>query len=102
MRGMWAVGFGMGIMAGLAIGVPIGVLATKPEPTMRRVVKAKTTSIEHLAWCDRIYHRNVGCPKYGQVEVPQEVLDKEAERTAIWCENIGHINVSCPMYQKRN
>lgn len=50
----------------------------------------------HLEWCDDIYHRNVSCPEYGNVEVPVEVLATEEAQHLEWCEQIGHENAGCP------
>lgn len=65
--------------------------------------RTETTDIasydaDHLEWCDRIYHRNVGCTKFGQVEVPAEVLAQEKADHLAWCESIYHRNVGCPQY----
>ncbi|MCI0565751.1 hypothetical protein L0Y46_00985 [bacterium] len=51
---------------------------------------------EHLAWCESIYHRNVSCPKHGQVTVPAAVLAREEADHLAWCDRIGHRNVGCP------
>ena len=53
---------------------------------------------EYVAWCDSIYHQNVGCPKYGQVDIPQDVLDKEEADHLAWCDSIYHQNVGCPRH----
>jgi demethoxyubiquinone hydroxylase (CLK1/Coq7/Cat5 family) len=55
---------------------------------------------DHLEWCESIYHRNVGCPKFGQVEVPAEVLAQEEADHLAWCESIYHQNVGCPKHGK--
>ena len=52
----------------------------------------------HLNWCESIYHRNVSCPKYGQVTVPPEVLAREETEHLAWCESIYHQNVGCPKH----
>ncbi|KKR85045.1 MAG: hypothetical protein UU48_C0005G0011 [Candidatus Uhrbacteria bacterium GW2011_GWF2_41_16] len=51
-----------------------------------------------LAWCDSIYHRNVSCPKNGQVTVPPEVLAQEEVEHLAWCDSIYHRNISCPKH----
>lgn len=61
-------------------------------------VSQKSENVASLGWCESIYHRNVGCPKYGQVEVPFEVLVQEMVDHLAWCESIYHQNVSCPKY----
>ena len=50
------------------------------------------------AWCEKIYHRNVGCPGFGRVAVPKQVLAAEAVEHLKWCESIYHRNVGCPKF----
>lgn len=50
---------------------------------------------DHLAWCDSIYHRNVGCPLHGEVEVPEHVLEREAIENEKWCEKWKFDHASC-------
>src|SRR3989344_5186467 len=59
-----------------------------------------TTSYDasNLEWCESIYHRNVGCPKFGQVKVPPEVLAREEAENLARCESIYHQNVGCPKH----
>ena len=57
------------------------------------------TDPSSLAWCDSIYHRNIGCPKYGEVEVPAAVLAKEEADNLAWCGQINYRNVSCDPYK---
>lgn len=57
--------------------------------------------VSHLAWCDQIYHQNVGCPKHGQVIVPPEVLAKQLAEHNEWCDSIYHRNASCPGYDAK-
>jgi len=52
----------------------------------------------HLAWCDRIYHQNVGCPQHGEVEIPAEVLAQQEADHLAWCDSIYHQNVGCPQH----
>ena len=56
---------------------------------------------DHLAWCDRIYHQNVGCPQHG-MEVPLIVLEKQEKDRLEWCNRISHRNVSCPLYRSNS
>ena len=53
-----------------------------------------------LAWCERIYHRNVGCPKYGMVGVPAEVLAREEAEDRDWCESIDYKNPTCTIFKE--
>ena len=53
---------------------------------------------DQLAWCDRIYHRNIICPKFGQVGIPPAVLAREKAKYLAWCESIHHKNEGCPKY----
>ena len=76
---------------------------TKPDtPTYRTEVPPEVLAreeAEHLAWCESIYHRNVGCPKHGQVEIPPEVLARQEAAHLAWCESINHRNGSCPGFR---
>lgn len=49
-------------------------------------------------WCESIYHRNVSCPKYGQVTVPAAVLAREEAEHLAWCDSIYHQNFGCPKH----
>ena len=55
---------------------------------------------DHLAWCESIYHQNVGCPKYGLVEIPPTVIAMQLADHLAWCEQIGHRNVGCPHFKR--
>jgi len=57
-----------------------------------------TDEARHLAWCDEIYHQNVGCPQYGQIQVPPQVLAQQKADHLAWCDQIYHQNVGCPLY----
>jgi len=54
---------------------------------------------EFVTWCDKTYHRNISCPRFGQVEVPPEVLAQEKVANDVWCEKIGQQNAGCPGYE---
>ena len=54
---------------------------------------------DHLAWCEEIYHQNVGCPKHGQVKIPPSVIKKQEADHLAWCEEIYHQNVGCPDFK---
>jgi hypothetical protein len=73
------------------------VVADKPEDTNK---VAYENSAGYLAWCDSIYHQNVGCPKHGKVVIPPEVLAEQEAHHLAWCDRIYHRNVSCPLFGK--
>ena len=62
------------------------------------VQKAQKLEVaEHLAWCNSIYHQNVGCPQHG-MEVPVAVLKEQEAQHLEWCTRIYHQNVGCPQH----
>jgi len=83
----------------LFLGVVLGVasysyLRTQPAPT------PTTESNGYLAWCDSIYHQNVGCPQHGKVVIPASVLARQKAEHLAWCDSIGHRNVGCLKFGK--
>ena len=66
--------------------------------TVLAACRDSVDTIGHDAWCDSIYHQNVGCPKHGEIEVPPAVLARQEADHLAWCDNIGHRNVGCPDY----
>ncbi len=51
-------------------------------------------------WCDRIYHQNPSCPKFGTVKVPAEVQEEYDAYNLAWCDDTYHQNIDCPKHGK--
>ena len=79
--------------------IAVGALLVNLVVQKYHTVVSKTElSSEDLAWCEKIYHRNVSCPEYGNVQVPPAVLAKEEADSQKWCDDIYHQNIICPLY----
>lgn len=87
-------------MKKFAIFAVVALLAGVAFYVSQRSENINTASYDagHLDWCESIYHRNVSCPKYGQVTVPAAVLAREEAEHLAWCESIYHQNVGCPKH----
>jgi len=79
------------IMAGMLLAAIVAG-PEKPSTRKRGYVYTDPTMI---AWCADIYHRNISCPLYGKVKVPDEVLVKEEQYEREWCKSIGNRNPGC-------
>ena len=99
MSNVWSNIKSLLLVVALICGITaIGIVATNAIVNVLVSSESTQNDPRHLEWCDKIYHQNVGCPEFEQIDIPVEVLMQQEAQHLEWCDKIYHQNVSCPEF----